>query len=285
MGILLVYFVWFGIRLKVTNREKEAAFAHLQFAQEKIVEAEKLTAMGLVVAGVAHEVNTPLGVSLTGLTLLEENVRDLRKDFEQGKLDSDAFEDFMNSISELSAMSLTNIRKASDLVSRFKKIDVLSNGFTQEIEPVSVAALVDAFIERFYCEHPSSPVKFKIDVDEQLTVMSYPAALLEIFSHLSSNAVAHAFEHEQPYCEIAVSYPLPGTTHTFQFKDNGGGLDKGLLTRVLDPFFTTKRGAGFTGLGLSVVYNLVKNKLHSELNFKNDDGFTVSFEIKNLDAN
>ncbi|GGF63153.1 hypothetical protein GCM10011338_14500 [Alteromonas lipolytica] len=282
LGILLVYFVWFAIRLKVINHEKETALSHLHFAQEKIIEAEKLSAMGLVVAGVAHEVNTPLGISITSLSHLEEMVDELRKDFEQGKLDSDSFADFLSSITELAELSLNNIRKASDLVSKFKKIDVLNNGFTQELEPVNIAGVLEAFVERFYCEHPDSIVKFNINVDASLTVVTYPAAILEIFSYLASNAVAHAFDYEQQHCEIAIDYPLPGTAHRFQFKDNGTQFDKSLLHRVLDPFFTTKRGAGYAGLGLSVVYNLVTNKLHSDIQIEHDEGFCVAFDLKDL---
>ena len=108
---------------------------------------------------------------------------------------------------------------------------------------------------------------------------------MDILNYLASNAVSHAFKPEQKHCEITITFPYPQgdkQTNLLLFKDNGTGVEKAFLKRLVDPFFTTCRGNGNAGLGLSVVYNLVKGKLNSDLNIYVDEGLALTFELHNL---
>ena len=285
LSLLVVYLVVQAQRLKSANREKQAAFDDLQFAQQRLVENEKLSAMGGIVAGVAHEVNTPLGIGITSMSHLQEMMGDLRKDYDMGCLDAERFKEFMESGDEMVSLSLSNMHKASALVTRFKKVDVISSDANMTPEPVVIAELVDSFIVRFYNEYPGSLVKINANIDKRAMVYTYPDVILDILNYLASNAVSHAFMPEQKHCEISITFPYTqgnSQTHLLLFKDNGTGVEKALLERIVDPFFTTCRGAGNAGLGLSVVYNLVKGKLDSDLNIFVDEGLALTFELHDL---
>ena len=285
LSLLVVHLVVQAQRLRLANREKQTAFEDLQFAQQRLVENEKLSAMGGIVAGVAHEVNTPLGIGITSMSHLQEMMGDLRKDYDNGCLDAERFKEFMETGDEMVSLSLNNMHKASALVARFKKVDVISSDANLTPEPVVVADLVDSFIVRFYNEYPGSLVTINANIDKSAMVYTYPDVILDILNYLASNAVSHAFKPEQKHCEISITFPYTQgntNTHLLLFKDNGTGVEKALLERIVDPFFTTCRGAGNAGLGLSVVYNLVKGKLNSDLNIFVDEGLALTFELHDL---
>lgn len=285
LSLLVVYLVVQAQRLRLANREKQTAFEDLQFAQQRLVENEKLSAMGGIVAGVAHEVNTPLGIGITSMSHLQEMMGDLRNDYDKGCLDAERFKEFMETGDEMVSLSLNNMHKASALVARFKKVDVISSDANLTLETVVVADLVDSFIVRFYNEYPGSLVKINANIDKSAMVYTYPDVILDILNYLASNAVSHAFKPEQKHCEISITFPYTQgntQTHLLLFKDNGTGVEKALLERIVDPFFTTCRGAGNAGLGLSVVYNLVKGKLNSDLNIFVDEGLALTFELHDL---
>ena len=285
LSLLVVHLVVQAQRLRLANREKQAAFEDLQFAQQRLVENEKLSAMGGIVAGVAHEVNTPLGIGITSMSHLQEMMGDLRKDYEKGCLDVVRFKEFMETGDEMVSLSLNNMHKASALVARFKKVDVISSDTNMTLEPVVVADLVDSFVVRFYNEYPGSLVKIKANIDKSAMVYTYPDVIMDILNYLASNAVNHAFKPDQKHCEISITFPYTqgdNQSDVLLFKDNGSGVEKALVKRLVDPFFTTCRGAGNAGLGLSVVYNLIKGKLNSDLNIYVDEGLALTFELKNL---
>ncbi|GGF65333.1 sensor histidine kinase [Alteromonas lipolytica] len=285
LSSLVVYLVVQAQRLKVAHRERKAAFKDLQFAQQKLIETEKLSAMRGVVAGVAHEVNTPLGIGITSASHLQESMTGLRQDYEQGHLDPNAFVEFLDTGDEMVSLTLNNLYKASSLVARFKKVDIESCESSSAPEPVVIAELVDVFIQRFYNENPNLAFTIKAEIDQSATVITYPSVLLDIFHYLASNSIVHAFLPNQQHCEISITFPAQTAgkkENVLLFKDNGVGVEKALLKRLVDPFFTTRRGAGSTGLGLSVVYNLVKGKLNSDLNLYVDEGLAVAFELHDL---
>ncbi|MEC9262317.1 MAG: HAMP domain-containing sensor histidine kinase [Pseudomonadota bacterium] len=285
LSFRVVYLIMQAQRLKSVNREKQAAFDDLQFAQQRLVENEKLSAMGGLVAGVAHEVNTPLGIGITSMSHLQEMMGELRKDYDQGCLDTERFKEFMETGDEMVSLTLNNLHKASALVTRFKKVDVISSEANVTPEPVMIADLIDSFIVRFYNEYPGSLVEINANIDKSALVFTYPDVIMDILNYLASNAVSHAFRAEQKHCEITITFPYTQgdkQTHLLLFKDNGTGVEKALLKRLVDPFFTTCRGNGNAGLGLSVVYNLVKGKLNSDLNIYVDKGLALTFELHDL---
>ena len=282
LSILVVYLIAFSARLRTAKQNIEKNLTDLRFAQQKLVEAEKITAMGGVVAGVAHEVNTPLGIGITCMSHLQDSVTEIKQDFDNGRLDAAAFEGFMSSTDELVNLSMNNLRKASALLTKFKKVDVIGSDSGTETELVSVSDLIDSFVVRFYNDYPDSNIKLTTHIDNTISLHTYPAVILDILSYLASNAVVHAFTPEQHDCEISIIFPYGNKGSVLLFKDNGTGVDKSLLKRIVDPFFTTRRGSGYAGLGLSVVYNLISSKLNSDLTIEVDSGLALTFEIKDM---
>lgn len=269
---------------KRLSEERKSALTQLEFAQDKLIENEKLNAMGGLVAGISHEVNTPLGISITSLSHTRELVSDLEQDFKAGVLDSAKFEDFISAATDLVELSLKNMQRASKLVSSFKRVAVVNADDESEMESTDVGALVKKFTHTF--EEVSKPDNLTFDIVEKDTVRvhTFPSVIEQILTYLISNSLLHGFSATQSECLIRITLFSDIDGFYLRFEDNGKGVSNEELKLVFEPFYTTKRGAGNAGLGLSVVHNLLKGKLKTDVHYGSDNntGFWVQFQIKDL---
>jgi len=283
-SLMVLYIVYFALKVHRLSDERQSALQDLKFAQEKTVEAEKIGAMGGLVAGIAHEVNTPLGISITSCSHVNDLIRDLKEDFDNGELDEDRFEEFITSGKEVLAMALGNLKRASKLISSFKKIDVINADDSVAPETVDVAELVENFAEHYRQNAMSTKVTVNVEVGKRCEICTYPTVINQVLDALASNASIHGFANKEKDCVITIRVTSFGKSVMLKFADNGEGVAKQDMGKIFDPFFTTRRGGGNAGLGLSVVYNLVKSKLQGELNHgeEPEGGLWVSLRIKDL---
>ena len=283
--IFLFYLFRYSVRLNQANKDTDEALTNLQFAQEKLIETEKIKAMGGLVAGISHEVNTPLGISITSASHQKELLDELKQDFEQGILDSEKFEDFMASSYDMADMTLTNLQRASKLVASFKRVAVINADEGTGIEQVDICRLIEDFIKDYNAHNPNHVLRFNTRFPATAWVYTYPAVITQIPSHLTTNTLLHAFKPEQTECEVHLAIRSYKNGFAVRYSDNGVGVPLTELRKINEPFFTTKRGAGNAGLGLSVVYNMVKSKLHGDFNHgcAEGQGLWISFTIQNLE--
>lgn len=238
--------------------------AELEAAQEKLVESEKMAALGNLVAGIAHEVNTPLGIALTSVSNCKEELKDIYRDFENDELTEQGFKDFEAICSEGLNLAETSLMRAANLVQDFKRTS--ADQTSLEIEEIAL----DEYIPRV-C-NPLKPmlrkeqVELSIEVTPNLVITTCPGIIAQLLTNLISNAQRHAFgpsvNNNENRVSVSCSKNAKGIVISVQ--DNGKGIPEALHKKVFEPFYTTARDKGGTGLGLNILYNLVRQKLNGE---------------------
>lgn len=275
-----VFITEIGRREQALRKSKEradAALAELQQTQTDLIQAEKLASLGQLVAGVAHEINTPLGIALTTSTLLGEESKRFAEAAEGGKLQRSVLKRFMERMSEGTNLLFTNLTRAADLVHSFKQVaaDQASGERRQFIMDDWLHDLLTSL----------SPVLRKtkhevtIECPPDLHLDTYPGALGQVLTNLLTNTIAHAYgKDDTGHIAIRVSEPA-GDTVRIVFSDDGKGIASAHVGKVFDPFFTTGRSSGSTGLGLHIVYNLVTSRLHGHVSLYSKVGKGTRFTI------
>ncbi len=248
----------------------------LEKTMKELMHAERLASLGSLVAGVSHEINTPLGVAISATSYLNESNDRAYRQLKEVAFDANDLIDYMKKMDETTHIIDTNLQRAADLVKSFKKISV-----NQSSDIKSVFKLYD-YIQSILLtlKHEYKNMNLKIDVicPETLEINSYPSAYSQIITNLIMNAVHHAFEsREAGRIKIIVSQAEDKIM--IEVSDNGSGMSEEVRARVFDPFFTTKRGQGGSGLGLNIVYNLVVDKLGGNISCESALGEGTTFKI------
>ena len=246
--------------------------AELEAAQEKLVESEKMAALGNLVAGIAHEVNTPLGIALTSVSNCKEELKDIYRDFENDELTEQGFKDFEAICSEGLNLAETSLMRAANLVQDFKRTS--ADQTSLEIEEIAL----DEYIPRV-C-NPLKPmlrkeqIELSIDVTPNLVITTCPGIIAQLLTNLISNAQRHAFSPSvnNDVNRVSVSCSKNTKGIVISVQDNGKGIPEALHKKVFEPFYTTARDKGGTGLGLNILYNLVRQKFNGEIDLTSTPG-------------
>ncbi|WP_295763033.1 ATP-binding protein [Undibacterium sp.] len=248
--------------LEVSNQELTIAIGNLQLAQKELLRSEKLAALGSLVAGIAHELNTPIGNSVTVASTMQEQTDHMITDLSLG-LTRSKLEKFLNTARSGNDILLRNLSKASELVSSFKQVAVDQSSAKRRVftldETVAEIVLMLSPMLRKSKHQLISIIPPKISMD------SFPGALGQVITNLINNSLIHAFEaDDQGIIKIEAKY-LNQDTVEIVVSDNGKGIPEENINRIFDPFFTTKLGQGGSGLGLNIVYNLVSDILGGKI--------------------
>lgn len=262
------------------QRVKERTAA-LEAAQERLIESEKMAALGNLVAGIAHEVNTPLGIALTSVSNCKEELKSIFRDFEEGELTEQGFKDFEAVCSEGLILAENSLMRAANLVQDFKRTS--ADQTSLEIEEIAL----DEYIPRV-C-NPLKPMLRKeqvdlfIDVTPDLVITTCPGVIAQILTNLISNAQRHAFGSSvnNDGNKVTVSCTKQDNNIVISVRDNGKGIDEEFHRKVFEPFYTTARDKGGTGLGLHILYNLVRQKFNGDIGLSSapGEGTTVAVRI------
>lgn len=258
-------------RVHLRTAELEKSLTDLRSAQQQLVEAEKLASLGGLVAGVSHEINTPLGIGLTSATYLQERLVKLEEEYKAGSFKRSTLEKFMHIADEGLAATVTNLRRAASLVQSFKQVAVdQTSEVLREFELYSyLGEVLTSLRPRWKRSTHSVELHDEGDV-KGIIVKTYPGVIMQIMSNLISNSLVHGFEGMQNGVVEIVLRRANGDM-SIDYRDNGKGMTPEQIQRVFEPFFTTKMGSGGSGLGMHIVWNLVTRKLggtiecHSEL--------------------
>lgn len=263
-------------QLAKTNQELENALNTLSRAHEELARSEKLAALGSMVAGVAHELNTPIGISLTVASTLAENTQVFATNFLDG-LKRSTVERFVNSTIEASDLLMRNIIRAADLVNSFKQIAVDQTSSQRrsfelaQIISENIIALSPVFRKTAFVITQSIPQHIVMD--------SYPGPLGLVLINLVNNAVLHGFEG-RAHGNINISAVTAGDGWVeLRISDDGIGIRPEHLNRIYDPFFTTKLGAGGSGLGLNITHNIVVSVLGGKIQVESKLNAGTTFTI------
>lgn len=267
-------------REKALTRAKDradAALVTLQKAQADLVQAEKLASLGQLVAGVSHEINTPLGIALTTSTLITDEVRRFNEAAASRQLARSAVDRFVARMTEGTALLTGNLTRAANLVHSFKQ--VATDQASGERRRFDMKEWLDDLLTSLGPALRKGGHEVSVDCRPGLVLDSYPGSLGQVLTNLLMNALSHAYAPgEAGHMSITVSEPRPGTARIV-FADDGHGIAPDSIGKVFDPFFTTGRGRGNTGLGLHIVYNLVTNRLQGRIDLASEVGKGTRFTI------
>lgn len=263
--------------LNLSNKDLRSALETLQQAQRQLVQTEKMAALGELVAGVAHEINTPVGVALTAASHLELQTQNVVREFQVGNLKRSSLERYISHADESTKMLLSNLIRASELVQSFKKVAV-----DQSSEARRTFRMRQYLQEILLSLRPKlkrTQHQVLIDGPDNLEINSFPGAFSQVVTNLIVNSLVHAFD-EMDEGIIRIEFQSDGSLAVLHYQDNGKGIDNHHLPRIFDPFFTTKRGQGGSGLGLHLVYNLVTATLRGSIECESEVGKGTHFIIR-----
>jgi signal transduction histidine kinase len=246
--------------LSASNHQLQETICHLENTRDSLVRSEKLASLGALVAGVAHELNTPLGNALTVASALQARVVDLGKEYSSGQLRKATLDEHLDSTQEACSMITRNLARADQLVSSFKHVAV--DQTSEHKREFDLRAVVDEIVATLLPSIKKQPYTIQVAIPPGIHMDSYPGPLGQVITNLVNNAVVHAFA-ERPAGTIqllACADEARGVV-TLKCVDDGRGIPDSILPRIFDPFFTTRLGKGGSGLGLNIVHNIVESVL------------------------
>ncbi|MEG4593274.1 ATP-binding sensor histidine kinase [Microcoleus sp. F8_C2] len=259
------------------THELSNALDNLKATQSKLVEAEKMASLGGLVAGVAHEINTPIGVGVTIASALAEHTTEFASTYKSGKMKRSELEEFLDIATTSSNTLLTNLNQAAALIQSFKEVAV--DRSSEERRTFGVRNYMDEILTQLKPKLRNSKHSIEIKGDTKIAIDSYPGALSQVVTNLLMNSLIHAYEPGESG-QLVFDWQQEGSRLSFEYSDDGQGIPPENLSKIFEPFFTTKRGQGGSGLGLHIVYNLVTQKLKGEIECKSEVGAGTKFIIK-----
>jgi signal transduction histidine kinase len=234
-------------------------YQQLSTAQQLLMSKEKLAALGALVAGIAHEINTPLGNCVLTATTLRENSLRFIQQFEAGTLKRSGFTQFTSGLTEANEMLIRNLSNASELISSFKQVSV--DQTSQQRRPFNLLKTSQEIVRTMQSRINKNGHELQIDIPEAIDIDGYPGPYGQVITNFINNALLHGFEDRNAGM-MQLRAELSDAQHVkIHFSDNGNGIRPEHLRRVFDPFFTTKLGHGGSGLGMNIVHNIVTDLL------------------------
>lgn len=266
-------------KLRILNAELENRVTErtekLRETQKQLIESEKMAALGSLVAGVAHEINTPLGIAFTSITFIEAPTKIVSGKLSDSSLTRDDMNSYLEKISEATSIIRDNLQRAIDLIQHFKQIavdqsiDIVRNVNIQKYLNDIMISLKPVIRNHSVSIH--SPEELSFDI--------YPGALYQMFSNLVVNSVIHGFKEKQNG-KISIDCASDDKMIILDYRDDGFGIPDENRKKIFEPFFTTNRNEGGTGLGLHIIYNLVVQKLKGSIRYEPDESGGVHFHIE-----
>lgn len=282
MGIIFSLYYYFVSSEEDARLKLERSLQQLKLAQDQLIESEKMASLGSLVSGIAHEINTPLGVGLTGISQIEYEVKKLEKNYHGQSLTEEALTDYITTTKQLVTTIRDRLNNAVALVRSFKHISV--DQHFEDKREFNLKKYVDDLLLSLQNQLRSKQVRVNNFIDETMVLEGYPGICSQILSNFILNSIKHGFEEDlngEKGNMIEISAKEVNGKLVIRYLDNGQGITDAIEKRLFDPFFTTKRGQGGSGLGLNVVYNLVTQKMGGTLEVVRVSphglGFTITF--------
>lgn len=263
--------------LSHAKEQAEQALLELQGAQQQLVSAEKMASLGQLVAGVAHEINTPIGIAVTAASHLRDLGTRFANKIDTGKMTRSDLSAWRDASDEASRLILGSLERAHTLIGSFKQVAV-----DQTSEHRRKFDLADFLGEVVFALQPTykrSAHTLVIDCPGGITLDTYPGALFQILTNLVNNSLLHAFSEGQQG-QMRITVTVDGDRIHLSYRDDGRGMSADVAARAFDPFFTTRRGSGGSGLGLHLVYNLVTRLLGGRIELVSAPGQGSEFRLQ-----
>ena len=257
----------------------ERAYAELKDTQASLVQAEKMASLGLLVAGIAHEINTPVGIAFSCASLLATRTRQLVEALEGGNLKKSELTAYGAAAAESTRLMSGNLSRAAELIRSFKQVAV--DQASAELRRFNLKTYLNEVVTSLGPRLRSTPHRVIVTCPGDIIIDGYPGAFSQVVTNLVINALDHAFETKpEGTITITVESPADGGEIELSFCDDGKGIPPASKEKIFEPFFTTRRGSGGSGLGLHIVFNLVTKSLGGRITVDSVDGKGTTFHMR-----
>ncbi len=262
--------------LRSRNKELAASMETIQMAKDQLIESERMASLGGLVAGIAHDVNTPLGVSITATSFLQERLTKLEQAYQDKSLTSNTMSTFIQDAQQTTSLLTSNLNRASDLISSFKQVAV--DQTSEAIREVNVSEYLGEVIQSLAPNFKKTQHTIDVQCPDSISIHCPPGVLAQIFTNMIMNSLIHGFENiTQGAISINISHQ--DSQLVIDYSDNGKGLNEEDLNKHFEAFFTTRRGKGGSGLGTHIMYNLVTQTLHGEIRVHSEPNEGLQYKI------
>lgn len=256
----------------------EKALVDLREAQAQMILQEKMASLGSLVAGVAHEVATPVGLTVTGASQLRTETAQILADAEAGRLRRSTFDDYLKLVDELATLIEKNAARAAQLIQSFKEVAVDQSSDARR--PFDLAPYVAEIVSSLSPRIRHAGHKVELDIPDGIEMDGYPGAMAQVITNLIINSIMHGYPDDR-HGTLRLSARLqPGDLISLIYSDDGAGIPRALWPRIFEPFFTTKRGMGGSGLGLHLLYNIVTVRMGGTVRVSAADGGGAQFTLE-----
>ncbi|QFY42414.1 hypothetical protein F6R98_07060 [Candidatus Methylospira mobilis] len=263
--------------LRASAAQMAATLTDLKRTQADLIQSEKMASLGGLVAGIAHEVNTPIGITLTAATLLQEQARDFSTLVSGGVLRKSDILKFVEKSTETSSFIVSNIMRASSLIQSFKQVAV--DRSHDQRRRFDLAGYLNELLVSLRPRFKGTLHTARVECESGMVIDSYAGALAQVIINLVMNALDHAFSQDAPG-EITISVQATQPENiSLKVSDNGCGMSEEVAAKIFEPFFTTRRGQGGTGLGMHIVYNIVNQQLGGRIHIDSSPGSGSRFTL------
>lgn len=263
--------------LRKRNSELAKSMENLKLAQDQLVESERMASLGGLVAGITHDVNTPLGVGVTAASFLQERLNNLRTNFEDKSLTTKSMDTFISEGEQTAQLLLGNLNRASELIASFKQVAVDQTSETER--EFNLHDYIQEVIQSLKPSFKHSNHTIEVNCPSDLFIHCAPGAIAQIITNMIMNSLVHGFE-DMNAGEMKLDVSVANNTIEMRYQDNGKGMSRAHLDKLFDAFFTTRRGEGGSGLGTHIMYNLVTQSLCGHIEAQSELGKGLTYIIR-----
>jgi len=263
-------------QLNAINSDLLNTLDQLQKTQAQLVQSEKMASLGGLVAGVAHEINTPVGIAYTAATHLDKETAEVFQLYRSGKMKRGDLEEYLDTCRESTTLLQSNLNRAGELIRSFKQVAIDQSG--EGKRTFNLPNYIDEIMLSLRPILKKTRHEFTVICAENISLCSYPGAFSQILTNLITNSLTHAYD-EGEAGRIRLHFRQTPDSLILEFSDDGRGIAANDLPRIFEPFFTTNRKKGGSGLGLHIIYNIITQKLQGTITCRSEPGKGATFAV------
>ncbi|MFT5757546.1 MAG: signal transduction histidine kinase [Alteromonadaceae bacterium] len=267
--------------LTQANNDLKISITELSKAQERLINAEKMASLGSLSAEITHEINTPIGVSITSTSYLSDLLVKLTTDINEQKLTRRSLDIFAENAQQSVGLLENNLNRASELINSYKQIAV--DQTSEKIRLVNFSKYLDEIIRSLSPKLKKSSHNVEVHCDNNIEIYCHAGAIAQIFTNLIVNSILHAFEHTHSGL-ITINIEMHQDKLHIHYQDNGVGVPQEKLPKLFEPFYTTKGNSGGSGLGTHIIHTLVTDTLNGTIQVDSlpEQGLSYNIEFNNM---
>jgi len=270
--------VFFFKKNQKTTKALTHTLAHLNETQEQLLQSEKMASLGRLVAGVAHEINTPLSIAITANSLVLDDTFEIKEKIATSSLSKGRMDAHISKSEESLIMSEKALERVKSLLTNFKM--VAADQIVSEQRKINLAKYINEVISTLSIEMKNQNINYHFSGSDDVLITTIPGVVAQVLNNLVINSIVHGFDNKEAGNIFITMLVSADEGVELQYKDDGVGMDAHTLENIFEPFFTTKRGEGSTGLGMNIVYNLVNQQLKGSISVKSQQGQGTSITLK-----